>query len=1026
LITRGAGARRVLWAGIAVFALLGCRQKKPTVAGPLAPPAGQAETIGWVRLELEPALSRSMMAVKPSDLPAYVKSLYRLKPDRRVLYAIEEIERLVSNRKRQATLRLRFDGRAWQVSLDKVEVGSLPEIPGAPDCQRLLADWARRQLSRVAATPASAESIDVSALEQEFEAGSTEAGIAALKEVDRLWVSRPFNPELARTAAHELVWLSAVTWDQLDLSDPLLGKALALVTVAGLLDPTHGSEDEALLWYLLGYGAAAESASERLPPDDPVHRFVRRESAGSAPADFARGSARSQYLSLWDLVRRGRKAAWYSTLDSSSFSREVGLPVLTLLARLDDFESVRQASQAIVFASFLAVSNSVAARPSSSEASEGGFGPRLEAFFGRVRGKLSAPPESQTRRFEESLDKFALANDGPILDREVLRAVYRAPFYAGIHETARFLFDQLSDTNGAERYAMLLKDPAPGTAAELQKWMLDRVEIRRGSGSAEQVARDMTTFTHLGMFPVGRIAYSVAITVTSASDASDRLATQALFSRLDTRPYGLSEAGRVSRNPLWNLPSADRFLLAVSAAGPHNSLVPEFAYRSRDMSWLRRLASDPAQPVGNRLSSLGYLQKLHENDLAFLRDQYRDLRGQEPENLSIFDAYVTMLEEAGDRTRAIETIDTWLNVHGQRQDLDWAHVLARRAQQLELAGKFEEAWRTIEPAIDTWKGEVFNRAVSIREHQGKLDEALRLAQTERKRYPEGAWAQADEARILWRLGKYTKAAELLRVAPEIGRFEWSSTIAPAFAVAFEKATPERTEKAFAALREKGLKPFSLAEMVKGASPHLEPELVSRLYSSLSLSGGEASAVALWGFDALEKAKGREASLAWLRQHTRPDHQLALVMYQERRYEMLWDLIPEQSPAAKDDVVQVLRAAALRSRRRPDDARRRVLISYFENRPRTDLVVYGLYLLGRCDRETVFAQIKDMAHVGNTGWVLGLDAAADGRYEEASDWLQVSLETGQPTNPPVAWAVEVLMRWYNSEETLPLVARDGIL
>ena len=48
-------------------------------------------------------------AVPQADLPSFYRSRYRIKPDRRFLYAVEEIDRLASGRTSTATLSVRFD-----------------------------------------------------------------------------------------------------------------------------------------------------------------------------------------------------------------------------------------------------------------------------------------------------------------------------------------------------------------------------------------------------------------------------------------------------------------------------------------------------------------------------------------------------------------------------------------------------------------------------------------------------------------------------------------------------------------------------------------------------------------------------------------------------------------------------------------------------------------------------------------------------------------------------------------------------
>ena len=97
-----------------------------------APVRTTVEEIGWMRLDPGPTQG-GIAGVPQADLPAFYRSRYRIKPDRRFLYAVEEIDRLASGRTAPATLGLRFDRDHWSVQLEHESVGTLPEIPAYAD-----------------------------------------------------------------------------------------------------------------------------------------------------------------------------------------------------------------------------------------------------------------------------------------------------------------------------------------------------------------------------------------------------------------------------------------------------------------------------------------------------------------------------------------------------------------------------------------------------------------------------------------------------------------------------------------------------------------------------------------------------------------------------------------------------------------------------------------------------------------------------------------------------------------------------
>src|SRR5262245_18131236 len=78
------------------------------------------------------------MAVPPPNLPGYVKDLYRLRPDRRFLYAAAELARLTQSGPHSGKLEIRFEGDHSSLSLDGSQLGDLPEYPDFADAKKLL------------------------------------------------------------------------------------------------------------------------------------------------------------------------------------------------------------------------------------------------------------------------------------------------------------------------------------------------------------------------------------------------------------------------------------------------------------------------------------------------------------------------------------------------------------------------------------------------------------------------------------------------------------------------------------------------------------------------------------------------------------------------------------------------------------------------------------------------------------------------------------------------------------------------
>ena len=214
------------------------------------------------------------MAVKPEDLPEHVRSLYRLRPDRRFLYAAAEMVRLTEGGPRQGTMTLHFEEDRWRLSLDGAPLGELPESPSFADAKSLLVSWLRAH----PAHSASASPLGAKALGAENRA-ALESGLPSdvLSELARLnagWTASPGDPALAEAGLRGLLWLSFQTFDLLELSDPLFGKALALLAITEAATPGKLAREECLLAGLLDYEDHAKALAGGLPAEDPVRLFA--------------------------------------------------------------------------------------------------------------------------------------------------------------------------------------------------------------------------------------------------------------------------------------------------------------------------------------------------------------------------------------------------------------------------------------------------------------------------------------------------------------------------------------------------------------------------------------------------------------------------------------------------------------------------------------------------------------------------------------------------------------------------------
>jgi len=949
-------------------------------------------------------LVAGLLDVDPATLPEYIERLYRLKPDRRLLYAIAETRRILGGPD-IPEVTYRFLNGSWSIRLGETEVGPLPEIPTYADARKLLASWAEREWKRAgrsgAAGPAPG---DVAALAGPLGEGGPEDVLKSLQSIDGLWKASPRNPRLVREAARGFAWLGVQTLDDLDLADPLLGKAWALLSLAQHVEPKGLAAEEALLAESLGYETGAQAAAGMLPANDPVRLYVEHDTARLEGVARATRSRRTEYLYGLRLAETRKSTEWYRWLSASSLGREESLATLKAALRLEDFGPDFEqfdATRALVVSQLLPAGDA-----------------------GRA-----IPAERQLRRLEAELSRNAGESTGTLLDRESFEAFHRAALYSAIHGTARYYLDRLSSDEGAAQYVRSIVDPPPGIASELVRWMTDRLALRADTRKAKAIADDLIGFEHLRGQPLYRMRYS--LDYATAATASDRRRPMpAYLGHLDTRPLALLEAYWVSVRMLVDPGRAAALLAASTVEAPFlaGDLEASAAYQRRDEKQLRRIAASLNRPPTFRGQALRYLVRLDARNLGPVRKDYERLMCEHTES-GLLAEWVETLTKAKDVPGALAAVRRWTACRPEPQDLTRAAAAVQESLLLRKLGRTQEAWRVVEPWVATWKSEVMEEGASTLAELGRMDEAISLARSRLERYPSGSEV-VSLAGLLWKAGKATEAADLLKRHERLITVEdWSSG-----AREFGRVFAGRPAEAAAALDQVA---------TRGVAPNTARlPILTALAASLGEAGdrrtafellrrregrGEMEYSRILAYDQLLAIEGEAAALDWFRKEVPlVSSQMGILLVQERRFDLLLEMTPEQEGPAKNDVLKLFRAAALHYTKRLDHPSRQELAAYFEGRePKTDLVACGLYMTGARD-ETIFPRkLRDLNYVASVGWLRGLKAAGEGRFREANLWFQVSLESGLDSVPPHRYSYDVERIWLDADRPLLDLQKDGI-
>jgi hypothetical protein len=108
--------------------------------------ADRASTGATTEAPLPPSLlPPSVLDVPPAKMRHAMHNSYRLKPDNRFMFAIGDIDYLITGRDKKKPVAVFREGQ-WRISYDGEIAGSMPEFPDFEDAVELLQQWTRSRL----------------------------------------------------------------------------------------------------------------------------------------------------------------------------------------------------------------------------------------------------------------------------------------------------------------------------------------------------------------------------------------------------------------------------------------------------------------------------------------------------------------------------------------------------------------------------------------------------------------------------------------------------------------------------------------------------------------------------------------------------------------------------------------------------------------------------------------------------------------------------------------------------------------
>ncbi|HTK32063.1 MAG TPA: tetratricopeptide repeat protein [Candidatus Saccharimonadaceae bacterium] len=971
--------------------------KRIVIYGALAIAAAAAFL--WLRPHGESA--PTLAAPAPLDAPVADDGPIRLAPDRRLLLAVGEVDRLTHGHATHAIAR--FERGAWRVSVASDVVGTLPEYPTFEDGLDLAA---RHAASALAATPT-----DSAAAHPEIDqALAADRPLRALLAADRDWKAGRRDAALHAGAAHALVHLAAETNDLVGIADGIAARALAELAVCRALHVTGLERDEALLAARLGYGAEASTIAGALPDGDPVRHYVLHDDARLARLASGPGaSAEARSLELRRLAENGDDLGYESFATRYFMSDStLSLPAMAAGLSLAAFDAQMPSAMAVLLTIEYDLRVYWPPTPIAAMSNGGDLAWAFEAF-------------------ERTMSGVSSAADGQWLDHDLVVAYYRAAFYSAMWRVGEFSREELSSLPSTRRLAEAWNQLPPGPAQEFGRWYGHLAAQKAGHPAPLDFKADLmapsafgsllrfTTFDACAETPIGR-------------QRGVRAQARLLLDDVDGRPGNRLSIVAVLRDERHDLVDAES-LLAVAARTASPAETDARGWWARldgDRATLLTLLDAPGLPAAKAKWLLASLEEVAAGDEAAVYAAYDRARARFPESCDLMLAEARYGKEHN-RTPATNRamLQAWLARHPDEHGLDRVFVQTAVARTYEREQRYREALAAVLPAAASGQYGAMAVTAEMLDRCGKAAEAEKLAAEALRRYPDSRDALVGLAVLFWRHGRDDDAATLLRdTAYRLDDGNWMATVGPRFADCFA-GDSAGAMKAVDALVKAGYNGHStLGSLALAVRRHAHPALAFEIEQRVIAGGQDGAERWMTCHAFLSAAHGTDAADEWLqaRLSGASDPMIGLLSafaFGESQNRILWMCAPKDS--ISNSFQWVMRACAALDDTAPDPEHVAALRAHYAAKGTEYNYVLGRYLLGLEPEDTVLALRTTARRTCEVDFYVGYHARAEGRYADAARWFERSLASGEQRAFEYAWADVQLMHWAGRNQTLARMA-----
>jgi len=957
------------------------------------------------------------------ELRERVDTMYQLKPDRRFIQAAEYIRHIVSA-KPSPPVELAWVEDEWQFKIESKVIGALPAYASFEQGLSLLQSWAGDLMKSrgLSVTPATGNSRRVYAGGDGF---NPTILIERLGELNSRWDPLIRGGETIHDASTYLTRLALINRDFIQLGDLHNSRAIGVLTLAILMNPDLDyDEQKSQLAYATGYTADAERFAANLSEDNLWRGFISEDDAllkNHLSESDAENEAR--YYWLLRLAQQGNSNQWLAHFNRYYLQERIPVHALLTGYELGQANWYSYLSHTIPL---VMVEMTGGARvwgrladevirllpPDQRKLAK----PVVDALKSILQPRLKTVLERFNQRLEEGQANYT----GIFLDGPHWKSYQSSLMLNSVYQQGMCALDCFGNPEQASYIGNQLIESGSGQAGRIGKYLVTVTLAEKDKATVDEVIQAIDGVKVLGATPVFRLFDEIKDNFTFGSaEAADIVSN--MVSSIDSRVDGRYDYAKAMGDYLLNIGTAERVYQTIIDDSPTNSgkLRAWRGFYFRDLEVVETLLEDPrlsyavTRYIADRFAS----EELSDSGLERV---YLKILSRYPGSLGIRMTYFEALEDRGYYQAGRETMLEWHTKYSKRAyPTERFRALTYIGRSYRMEGKLEKAREAIQPTLDGSYGYGYYESTRIALAEGQVEEAMRIAEEVRGRYPASRYSLQNSLRAYWVAGEYAKAARLIGNAPRYSHGFWRQDLGRIFTQSFEANSSAGTA-AIRALVDEGLASIKILELVFAANSKGLNELAFNASQELRYEGQGGFVYKLHAYRALKEWKGKKEALAWLKSQYSEGkrNSLSTIVYYYQEHDLLWDFITNPEKGSHPYGVWYIRAAAQAMGSQKDEARNRQLLNYYDNPEHNSFYDdLGRLALGLESDETLLNTPYSAKRLGEVSYYKGVYEYSQGRYQEAADWFRTTVETRATTNGEYRWAYGSLYTWISKDTEL---------